>query len=98
MFNKTSENLGSIYYIKDIETKKLLVCIYASDVINAKKREALIIIYGLQKMSIINTHLTVEGKMLNKIAKMLFQSMKDTHEERIKEALNLFKCSTVNGY
>ena len=49
MFNKTSENLGSIYYIKDRETKKLLICIYASDVINAKKEKPLLLFMDFKK-------------------------------------------------
>lgn len=99
MFRDTIPFGGSVWYIKEITSKKTVAIISKTSIYKNKydynNQYVLIDFWQEKNFTHFYTNIKIENKEIAQVAKKLFKNLKDSKEERIKEALNLFPDGVV---
>lgn len=104
MFRDTIPYIGSVWYIKELVNKKIIAIISPTDCkmeenqnlkYDRNNKYVKIDFWKENNFTQFFTGVKIEGQEVSKVAKKIFKTLKDTKEERIKEALNLFPAGIV---
>lgn len=108
MFRDAIPYSGSVWYIKEIATKKTVAIISKTSIYNNQydyNNQYVLIDFWqdtkdeqndeLRNFTHFYTNIKIENQQIAQVAKKLFKNLKDSKEERIKEALNLFPDGVV---
>lgn len=102
MFRDTIPFGGSVWYIKEITSKKTVAIISKTSIYKNKydyNNQYVLIDFWqddeLRNFTHFYTNIKIENQQIAQVAKKLFKNLKDSKEERIKEALNLFPDGVV---
>lgn len=104
MFRDAIPYSGSVWYIKEIATKKTVAIISKTSIYKNKydyNNQYVLIDFWQdtndesRNFTHFYTNIKIKNQQIAQVAKKLFKTLKDNKEERIKEALNLFPSGIV---